>query len=492
MEEVALVFPHQLFKDSPLAKLKCTFILVEEYLFFRQYPFHKQKLLFHRAGMKSYERFLKSLEKEVIYVNAQDSNSDIRALIPYLIQSGVKKIHCIDPTDHWLEKRIKHFRDKVEILWYMSPLFLNTPEDLSSYFSPEKKSFFQTAFYKNQRKSRNILMDSGEPTGGRWTFDSENRKKYPANKKPVGVHFPENTPLTKASASYVENHFSDHHGILSFDVQYPVTFEEAEQWLDQFLNFRFHEFGTYQDALVARENFMHHSILSPLLNTGLLLPGDVLSKALSYAKEHRVPLNSVEGFVRQILGWREFIRGVYAYKGVKQRTTNFWGHHRSIPASFYNGTTGIPPIDITIQKTLKTGYAHHIERLMVLSNFMLLCEFHPDQVYRWFMEMFIDSYDWVMVPNVYGMSLFADGGIMSTKPYISGSNYLIKMGDYPKSEWQSVWDALFWNFVFNNREVLNKNPRTKLMVSNFDRMDKRIQEKHLVLATDYLNKLSHE
>jgi deoxyribodipyrimidine photolyase-related protein len=183
-----------------------------------------------------------------------------------------------------------------------------------------------------------------------------------------------------------------------------------------------------------------------------------------------VPLASLEGFIRQIIGWREFMRGVYVAKGRQQRTRNVWGFTRKIPQSFYDGTTGIPPIDDTIRKVLDTGYCHHIERLMVLGNVMLLSEFDPDDVYRWFMELFIDAYDWVMVPNVYGMSQFADGGILSTKPYISGSNYLMKMGDYPKGGWQTTWDALFWRFLDVHRAFFLQNPRMGMLIRTFDAM----------------------
>ena len=162
-----------------------------------------------------------------------------------------------------------------------------------------------------------------------------------------------------------------------------------------------------------------------MLNSGLLDINFVLDKTIVFYNKNDIPLNSCEGFIRQIIGWREYIRGIYTVKGSEERTKNFWGFKRKIPKSFYDASTGILPVDDSIRKILKTGYAHHIERLMILGNFMLLCEFDPDEVYRWFMEMFIDSYDWVMVPNVYGMSQFADGGLMSTKPYISGSSYIL-------------------------------------------------------------------
>ena len=198
-----------------------------------------------------------------------------------------------------------------------------------------------------------------------------------------------------------------------------------------------------------------------MLNVGLITPQEIVSESLQFARKNNIPINSTEGFIRQIIGWREFIRGIYECKGSEQRTKNFWGFKRKIPKSFYDGSTGIEPIDITIKKVLKTGYCHHIERLMVLGNFMILCEFDPDEVYRWFMELFIDAYDWVMVPNVYGMSQFADGGLMATKPYISGSNYLMKMSDYKKGEWQTIWDALFWRFMHVHRDFFSKKSKAR-------------------------------
>ena len=245
----------------------------------------------------------------------------------------------------------------------------------------------------------------------------------------------------------------------------------------------------YEDAIVKGENILNHSVLTPMMNTGLLTPQFVLDEALKFGKENGVPLNSLEGFIRQIMGWREFIRGVYEAVGSKERTTNFWGFERKIPASFYDGTTGIPPVDDTIKMLLKTGYNHHIERLMVLGNFMVLCEFHPDEVYRWFMEMYIDSYDWVMVTNVYGMSQFADGGLMATKPYISGSNYLMKMSDYKKGDWQKTWDGLFWRFMHVHRDFFLKNPRLGMLVRTFDKMSDEKRNTHIENGERFLTKL---
>ncbi|MBL86364.1 MAG: cryptochrome/photolyase family protein [Winogradskyella sp.] len=484
-----LLFPHQLFQDSPILEIDAAIYLIEEYLFFKHYKFHKQKIAFHRASMKAYADFLESKDKAVHYIEAISDDSDIRTLIPKLIDNGAETLHIIDPTDNWLEKRIKSNSKEITIEWHDSPLFINTKKDLSSFFKPSKKKFFQTSFYKEQRKNRDILMVSKEPEGGKWTYDSENRKKYPKDKTPPNIQFPERSEYYEEAIKYTEKYFDNHYGELNDFINYPIDFESSEAWLQQFFDYRFHKFGVYEDAIVKEEHFLNHSLLSPLINVGLLNPSDVIDKAITYAKENDVPINSTEGFVRQILGWREFIRGVYEVKGTEERTKNFWKFDRKIPASFYDGSTGIKPVDDVIKKVLKTGYAHHIERLMILGNFMVLCEFDPDEVYQWFMELFIDSYDWVMVPNVYGMSLFADGGLMSTKPYISSSNYIMKMSNYSKGEWQDTWDGLFWTFMDKHRDFFESNPRLGMLLGNLDRMKKDTLENHFNNAEKFLNTL---
>ena len=225
------------------------------------------------------------------------------------------------------------------------------------------------------------------------------------------------------------------------------------------------------------------------MNVGLLTPENVLEKAISFAKEHDIPVNSLEGFVRQILGWREFVRGVYVYQGSYQRNKNYWKHTKKIPQSFYTAKTGIRPIDSSLQKILKTGYSHHIERLMIFANFMNLCQIDPNEAYQWFMEMFIDSYDWVMVPNVYGMSSFSDGGKMSTKPYISGSNYIKKMSDYPDGDWAEQWDALFWNFIDDHQDFFAKNPRLGMMLRTLEKMPEDKRKQHFKTAKEFIANL---
>ena len=491
MKSVGIVFPHQLFEENPLFSTCKTVYLVEEHLYFKQYNFHKQKIAFHRASMKFHESHLQSKKIEVVYIDSQSELSDIRKLIPYLSAQGINSISYIDTTDHWLEKHIHAATEVTKLVLnkIASPLFLNSSEELAIYFKGKKK-MFQTDFYKHQRINRKILVDKDQkPIGGKWTYDDENRLKYPKDGIPPKIQTIKENQFYKEAKSYTDNYFSGNYGILNQGLIYPTTHAESKEWLSIFLNNRFAQFGDYEDAIVSKELILHHSVLTPMLNVGLLTPEYILQETLKYASKHSIPLNSLEGFIRQIIGWREFIRAVYELKGTEERTRNYWGFKRKIPASFWNGTTGIEPIDITIKKVLETGYCHHIERLMVLGNFMLLCEFDPDEVYRWFMELFIDAYDWVMVPNVYGMSQFADGGLMSTKPYISGSNYLMKMSDYKKGPWQPVWDGLFWRFMHVHRDFFLQNPRLGMLVRTFDKMDPIKQKMHLDNAEDFLKSI---
>ena len=317
-----------------------------------------------------------------------------------------------------------------------------------------------------------------------------NRKKFPKNKQtPILDYSKIKSSHYLSSKKYVEINFENNLGEISENQLYPTDYKSAKIWFKNFLISRFEEFGIYEDAVLTKESIINHSILSPLLNSGLLNPNEVLKTTIDFYKKNNIPINSAEGFIRQIIGWREFIRGVYFSKGSEERTKNYWGFKRKIPNSFYDGTTGINPVDYTIKKVNKTGYANHIERLIILGNFMVLCEFDPDDVYRWFIELFIDSYDWVMVPNVYGMSQYADGGLMSTKPYISSSNYIIKMSDYKKGEWSEIWDGLFWSFMDKQRVFFSKNPRMRMLISSFDKMNSLKKEKLLLDADNFITNL---
>ena len=488
---VTIIFPHQLFQDHPALQKSRVVYLVEEWLFYRQYNFHRQKLILHRASMKFYENWLLQQKYDVHYIETIAKENDCRQLVSSLANQKITDIHIAAVADDWLLKRMQQAcrKNKLKLHIYDSPGFLNNLESVDNYFS-KKKNYYQTDFYTWQRKQRNILLDKdGKPLGGKWTFDADNRHKFPKKEKAPALELPPKNNYVGEAKQYVQKYFSTNYGAINQPCLFVITFADASKWLDDFLKTRFEKFGIYEDAIVAKETVLHHSVLTPMLNIGLLTPQQIIDKTLAAIKKINIPLNSAEGFLRQVMGWREFIHIVYEREGTVQRTKNYWGFTRKIPAGFWTGDTGIVPIDITIKKVLQTGYCHHIERLMVLGNFMLLCEFNPDEVYRWFMEMFIDAYDWVMVPNVYGMTQFADGGLMTTKPYISGSNYLMKMSDYEKGDWQNIWDGLFWRFMHEHRNFFLKNPRLGMLVNTFDKMAPEKQQRHLTNAGTFLKQL---
>ncbi|MDX1628137.1 MAG: cryptochrome/photolyase family protein [Fulvivirga sp.] len=489
--KIALVFPHQLFRDHPAVQGVDEVVMIEDQLFFTQYNFHRQKLLLHRASMKFYQNHLEQSGQKVQYIehHAHDNLSNV---IKRLKEDGVKKIVFCEPSDYLLNKYLEEALQAsgVDKIIKPTPTFLLDKSELEERLEKKKNGYFMTSFYKAQRRSMNILMDGDDPEGGKWSFDEENRKKLPQGHEVPEVYQPQQNKYLKEAHEYVKKYFADNYGEVNSFI-YPITFYQADKTLEDFLENRMQLFGDYEDALHSEKHYLYHSLLSPALNIGLLTPQQVLDKTLEMHEKHNFPLNCLEGFVRQIIGWREFMRGIYELEGVFERTNNHWNHRRKIPESFWKGETGIPPVDDVIKKVLKTGYNHHIERLMVMGNFMLLCEFDPDEIYRWFMELYIDAYDWVMVPNVYGMTQYADGGLITTKPYISSSNYIRKMSNYGKGDWCEVWDALYWRFIKVHEEEFGKNQRMSMMISLLDRMDKDKLEKHLEKAEDFLQSLSN-
>lgn len=431
--------------------------------------------------MDEYEKYLKKggYEVERLTIDEFPKTEDV---FKYLMNEGVEVIHIVDTTDYYLERAIA--ASKIKRVWYESPMFLLSREDAIARYKNSKKRMAN--FYKKIREDKDILMNKdGGPKGGDWSFDADNRKKLPKN-----IQLPSDIELeNKFDQAEVERWLDTVPAEKYGDVGcwLPTTYSESETFLNKFFKERFANFGDYEDALSTKGVRLFHSTLSPLLNVGLLNPLQVVERAIEYADAHSVSINSLEGFVRQIIGWREFVRAAYECDGVAMRTKNFWKHTRALPKSFWTGETGILPVDSAITKALSYGYNHHIERLMVLGNFMLISKIHPDQVYLWFMAMYVDAYDWVMVPNVYGMSQFADGGLFATKPYISGSNYVKKMSDYKSGEWEEKWTALYWNFIHTHYDFFAKNHRLSMMPRLLDKMSKEKREKYLETAKDFLS-----
>ena len=491
--EAVVVFPNQLYLRHPAIGEGRKVFLVEDALFFGPDPewplkFHAKKLVLMRSAMMAYGESLENKGCEVIHVDCEPGVGTADLLERVFLEPP-EKLHLCDPVDEVLSRRLEAYCGEhgVSLCVYPSPNFLSPGEWLDSQFGGEGKPFMAT-FYKAQRKRMGILMDGDEPVGGQWSYDEANRKKLPKKQtvpEPPGASRGRHV---EDAEKYVRKNFPDARGSHE-NFHYPVDRNGALKWLRDFFNERFHLFGDYEDAISREHRVIFHGVLTPVLNLGLLQPGEVVDKALEYASEKDIPLNSVEGFIRQIIGWREFMRAMYERHGNKARTANFWKFKRRMPECFYTGTTGIEPVDETIRRVIDHAYCHHIERLMVLGNFMLLCRIHPDDVYAWFMEYFIDAYDWVMVPNVYGMSQFADGGMFTTKPYISGSNYIRKMSDFKKGPWCDVWDGLFWTFIEDHLDFFSSNHRLSRMAHMFSKMEPDKKERHRRNATEFLETL---
>lgn len=493
-----IVFPHQLFANHPGLQLEpAQIVLIEDSLFFGddRYPmqFHKQKLWLHRASMKRFERELIQQGYQTQYFDYDPKPNSLARHLEQVYQSAKHRERLVvaQPHDFMLEKRLRGIcqRLDIEVDLLPTPGFLNSSAENQSYRAA-KSRWFMADFYKHQRLRLEILVAEDQPIGGQWSFDQENRKKVPKtllNKIPSQMRL-QRDDCDQEAIEYVNARFAAHPGNLS-SLFYPTSHADAATWLQHFLRERLVSFGEYEDAIVEGQSWLWHSVLTPALNIGLLTPQQVIDATLDYAAQQQVPLNSLEGFIRQIIGWREFMRATYESLGVTMRNKNHWNHQRRIPTSFYTASTGILPIDDTISRINDTGYCHHIERLMVLGGFMFLCEFHPDDIYRWFMEMFVDSYDWVMVPNVYAMSQHADGGMITTKPYFSGSSYIRKMSHYKPGPWCEIWDGLYWRWIWNHADELAKNPRWAMMCKMAQKMDKGKRDLHLKNAQHFLSQL---
>lgn len=433
---------------------------------------HQQKIVLFLSAMRSHRDRLRRAGFQVIYHEIGDSDelTYTDRLDRELTRRGFRALVSFEIEDRSFDSKIDQLciRRGIQRCVLPSPMFMTRPDELRSKLGGGRTPRMAD-FYRWQRGRTGILVNpQGKPTGGRWSFDQENRKKLPP-----GARIPPDPPVRRTRhdrevADLVSARFGDHPGDLS-DFRWPTTRAGALRWLDHFVTHRLPLFGPYEDAISSRSEALFHSRLSPLMNCGLLTPQEVLRRAL--ARQSAVPLQSFEGFVRQVIGWREFVRGVDLVHGERQAAANAWGHDRRLRPCWWTGSTGVPPLDDLIETAHRTGWAHHIQRLMVAGNIMTLCAVHPTEAWRWFMEMFVDSAEWVMGPNVFGMGICSDGGIFATKPYICGSNYLLKMSDYSRGEWCDALDGLYWNFVARHREGLARNPRMARVVHTLDRID---------------------
>lgn len=459
MPKIIVVLPTQLFKNPELIpkRSKDTVYIVEHPLYFSSYPYHKLKLIMHRATMKAYFDYVKDAlcVSNVSYVD----HKDYKDFAANLRRQGGEVV-MYDPVDHTI---YAEFHD-LSVKYADSPMFYCSRDSVYEYYAKHKR-FNWSEFYTWQRTRQGIMVDEkGKPWGGEWAYENETRKPFPKDLA-VDLKIVKNqSPYVSKAVDYVETCFA--YNIGSTKYYLPVNFKEAEEFFESFLTHRFKLFQPHQDAVDPDVLVGSHSLLSPILNIGLLTPRYVVGRAVEYYKDNSkgVSLQALEGFVRQVVGWREYVRMVYVLEPIKLSEVNYYSHTRKLSNGWYVGDTGIPPIDAIIKKFVKIGYAHHNERLMYLGNMLFLLRTDPKEVYNYFM-MFIDAYPWVMESNVFGLSQQSSGKLMMRKPYLSASNVVLTMSSYGevkdsssrkvcKKDWWEIWDALYFTFVNDNKVAL--------------------------------------
>ena len=477
-----LILGNQLFSTKYIKAYKnSNFLMCEDYELCSYQKHHKLKLVLYLSSMRSYADTLRKEKFKLTYfdLNYKFETPIELKLKDHIKNNNIEEIISFEIEDKFFEKKISKIVKKNNLIWTVikSPMFLTSRKDFKEFLSNSKKPLMAN-FYKISRKQNNILIVDGKPKGGKWSYDAENRKKIPSDIKIPDLVKIKETKHTNEIKKIVEEKFSSHPGEVN-NFWFPTTHQDAKKWLIFFITKKLEFFGDYEDAVDTKNNILFHSVLSPLLNNGLITPKQILDKIKKI--ENKTKINSYEGFIRQIIGWREFMRGIYQNFDKELENNNFFNHKRSLTKHWYQGTTGLIPLDHSIKNAQQFGWSHHIERLMILANIMNLCEIHPQKAYAWFMEMFVDSSDWVMVPNLYGMGLFSDGGIFSTKPYICGSSYIMKMMNFKKGQWNNIMDGLYWRFINKNRKFFLKNPRLSMMVKIFDKMD--FKRKKIILSS---------
>ncbi|MCP9837238.1 cryptochrome/photolyase family protein [Cyanobium sp. N.Huapi 1H5] len=477
-------------------------LMIEDLAVASTWRYHRLRLLHTFVAMRSFRDALLERGVAVRYCELPESEG-----VPFWerlaaeLDGGRKpqdgalegrELQVAEVADRSFEARLRRFCDGqgVRLSVLPSPAFLESVAGSRSWFEGRRRPFMKT-FYERQRRRLGLLLEAdGSPTGGRWSFDVENRRKLPKGYEEPPLPAVPASPHEPAVRELISRHFPDHPGELG-PLWVPFDQAGAEAWLQRFLAERLDGFGPFEDALSRQHATLHHSLLSPLLNIGLLTPAAVIAATLEHAQRRQeggqpVPIASLEGFLRQVIGWREFVRGIDRVHGERQAATNFWNHHRRLAPCWDDGSSGLPPLDAAIERVNRLGYNHHIERLIVISNLMLLCEIHPGEVHRWFMERYLDSYEWVMGPNIYGMGQMSDGGLFATKPYIGGSNYILKMGDFQKGPWCEIWDGLYWRFIDRHRAFFQANPRLSMMVKLLEKMDPKRREALEAAAEGFL------
>lgn len=444
---------------------------------------HKKKIVFLFSAMRHFAQTLRHAGHCVHYVKYDDpeNTGSLRGEIKRFTETHpVSEIIVTAPGEYRLLEDIREWPTVLQrpVTVLEDDRFLCTSHEFASW-AQERKQLRMEYFYRDMRRKHSVLMTESGPIGGRWNFDADNRKPPRENLTLPDMHAVEMDQITQDVVTLVQNHFSDHFGDIH-PFPFAVTRDGAVNALDLFISERLHLFGDYQDAMIQGEPWMYHSLIGLYLNCGLLTPLECIERAEAAYRDGSVPLNSAEGFIRQILGWREFVRGLYWLKMPEYKALNFFEAKRALPDFYWTGDTQMNCLRQCITETKQNAYAHHFQRLMVLGNFALIAGIDPEQVNAWYLLVYADAYEWVELPNVSGMTLFADGGLLASKPYAASGAYINKMSDYCSSCRYSPtvkngpkacpFNYLYWDFMQRNGAKLRGNPRLGFVFKNLDRM----------------------
>jgi deoxyribodipyrimidine photolyase-related protein len=457
-------------------------ILIESEAFVRERPYHQQKLILVWSAMRHFAEELRQSGWSVTYEIAEDFEAP---LIHWIKTQGITELRVMQPNDRPFSQFLTNLHLPCELILVPNNHFLWSPAEFSQW-AKNRKTLLMEYFYREGRQRYQILMEGEEPVGGKWNFDQDNRKPPKGKLNPPEPLWFEPDEMTRTVIDRVQSgNFSSYGQAEPF--RWAVTRQQALQVLDTFISDRLPTFGPYQDAMVVGQETMWHALLSPYLNLGLLHPLEVIQAAEQAYYEHDLDLNCVEGFIRQILGWREYLHGLYHYVDEDYPQRNYFNHTHPLPAFFWDANQAdMNCLHHTLKQVESMAYAHHIQRLMILSNFALVAGLSPQAVESWFHAAFIDAYDWVMQTNVIGMGLFADGGILATKPYASSANYINKMSDYCKGcqydksdrtgDHACPFNFFYWDFLIRNRDKLDTRGRMRFVLNNIEKMSAQEQQ----------------
>jgi deoxyribodipyrimidine photolyase-related protein len=465
---------------------------------------HITKIAAFFASMRCFADTLSKAGHQVIYYQIDDSNNlhTLENNIDSIISSHqIEKFEYQYPDEYRLDKQLEMYCKNLTIAHSSCDTehFFTSRFELRDFFEGKNQLLMET-FYRHMRKKHQVLLEDNKPIGGQWNFDKDNRKKWTGSPK-VPDDFPIKNDISsiinsihKQGIKYIGTNIDNH-------ILFPINREQSLEVLHYFFNYLLPNFGTYEDAMHSSESFLFHSRLSFSLNTKMLHPSEVISAAIDTWTNNpdKINIAQLEGFVRQILGWREYMRGIYWAKMPEYKTLNFFNNTNTLPTFFWDGNTQLNCLSICLKNSLDNAYAHHIQRLMVIGNFCLLAGIHPDEVDQWYLGIYIDAIEWVEITNTRGMSQYADGGIVASKPYICGSNYIDKMSNYCKDckydksikvgENACPFNSLYWNFIDKNQDILANNNRMSMMFNLWNKNSDLHKQEIILQAEKYLNNL---